>query len=363
MTKNIYLYSRKLFLNLLARVLSNDVTYLNAALIRKILFVRIDRIGDLVLSTPALNILKKNYPHASITVLASRSNSSVVLNNPHVDECIVYDRQGGVSGLVTLLGRLRSFCFDLAIDPFDDYELKSALIVFLSGAKYRVGYSVYGKEVFYNLKVKKRDGIDHFMKCVLRVLEPLGIKDNNFVPEIFLTSEELYQAKKWLKNMRVKAPFIGVHPGAYYESQRWPTEYFAELIDQARRKHLEVLLFGGIEDREIIDRILSSIDQIIPYYVGDDLRQFMALLAQCCLFVCNNSGPLHIACALGVPTISFMGPTVKERWIPIGDQHKVLRLDNLPCIGCGAGTCIMQTHDCMRHIRPDTVMDLIEKII
>ncbi len=153
---------------------------------------------------------------------------------------------------------------------------------------------------------------------------------------------------------------IGIHPGAYYETQRWPVENFSELINKLQNDgKFDVIIFGGLSDRKIIREIESLVNEKITTYIGNDLRFFSSLLSYCNIFICNNSGPLHMAVALNIPTISFMGPTVKEQWMPLGDKHEVLRMDILPCIGCNLGYCKIKTHDCMRQIAPGDVMKLI----
>jgi ADP-heptose:LPS heptosyltransferase len=184
-------------------------------------------------------------------------------------------------------------------------------------------------------------------------------------PEIFLSSEEKNWAREWLDQRGFgQKPLVGIHPGAYYESQRWPIEYFVELINllQADGK-ADVLLFGGPDDKPLCQMIEIKAATAVGSFPASDIREFSALLAFCQVFVCNNSGPLHMAVALNVPTVSTMGPTVKSCWMPIGDFHKVFRMDQLPCIGCNLGYCKIKTHDCMRLITPVMVFQAIEEKI
>jgi len=126
---------------------------------------------------------------------------------------------------------------------------------------------------------------------------------------------------------------------------------------------LDILIFGGPREKGFVDQITSMINGEVMTYVGGNLRRFVALVDSCCMLICNNSGPLHVAVALGVPTISFMGPTNKDRWMPIGNIHKVLRIDNLPCIGCNLGYCKIKTYDCMRLITPSMVLEAVKDFV
>jgi lipopolysaccharide heptosyltransferase II len=364
--KNIYLNFRKHLLRALAIFISHrkfpDVG--SGQDIKKILFIRIDRIGDIVLSTPTLKALKEAYPQSKITVLASPSNNPLIFNNPNVDHIVVYDRCGRLIDRIRVIQKLRESGFDLAIDGYADYELETALIAFFSGAKRRIGYASYGREIFFNVQAPKIDDSQHFVDLTLDVMKPIGVMTKDRTPEIYLTGDEKKWAGDWLnKNGLGSNPVIGIHPGAYYETQRWLPERFAELIEVLQKdKKLVPIIFGSPDDEHLVNRICSILHGEVTTYIAHDLRKLAALISCCHVFVCNNSGPLHISVAIGTPTISFMGPTIKERWMPIGDIHIVLRIDDLPCIGCNLGSCKIKTHDCMRLITADMVMEAIEDI-
>jgi lipopolysaccharide heptosyltransferase II len=329
--------------------------------IRGILFIRIDRVGDLVLSTPAIRALKEGFPSSKLTVLAGPAAAALLEHNPHVDHVIVYDRSRELRVKVVLAHALRRMRFDLAVDPYDDRELETAWIAGASGAPLRIGYPCGGREAFLTRVVKRPQPDQHMVETVTGVLTPLGIHAGSSRPEIFLTASEVEGARRWLTQQGSDTgPFVAIHPGAFYETQRWPVEYYAALADRIiETNRLKTILFGGPGDEEIVDRILSLTRTRLVRCVTADIRLFAARLSQCSLLVCNNSGPLHVGAALGVPTVSFMGPTVRQRWYPRGERHVVLRIDELPCIGCNAGTCRIGTHDCMRKIRPERVMEAI----
>jgi len=365
--KRIYLGFRKRSLHALAPLLARkNLPYLGSGRdIKKILFIRIDRIGDIVLSSPALKATKQAFPHSELTVLASPLNSPLIFNNPNIDHIVVYDRRGSLIDRIRVIRKLRESGFDLVIDPYADYELETALIAFFSGAKRRTGYASYGREVFFNLPAPEIKSNGHFIDLTLDVLKPVGIVAKDKTPEIFLTDDEKKWAGDWLnKNGMGSNPVIGIHPGAYYETQRWPQERFAELIERLQKdKKLVPIIFGGPDDEHLVNRICSILHGEVTTYIALDLRKLAALISCCHVFVCNNSGPLHMAVALGTPTISLMGPTIKERWMPVGDIHTILRIDDLPCIGCNKGYCKINTHDCMRLITVGKVLDAVMNIL
>jgi len=335
--------------------------------IQRILFIRIDRIGDLVLSTPALKAIKQALPRSRLVVLASPSNHALLLHNPYVDEVFVYDQAKGLGNGIRVMKELRAYDFDLAVDPYPDYELRTAVIAFLSGARKRVGYASYGREVLFTLRAPRVEDNQHFVDITLGVLKPLGIHAEDRTPEVFLTHEERQWARTWLKEKGAWGEqIVGIHPGGHYESQRWLPENYAELmgkLQEWRRRRVALILFGAPGEELLIKKICSMVTGEVVTFLEGDIRRFAALLSYCSVFIGNNSGPLHVAAGLGIPTISFMGPTNKARWMPIGDIHAVCRKDDLPCIGCNRGYCRIKTHDCMRLITPSMVLEAARGIL
>ena len=333
--------------------------------IRAILFIRIDRIGDLVLSTPTIKTLKKSYPKSQLIVLASKANHAVLEENPYVDDTIIYNAQKGFISKIKVIKRLRKYNFDLAIDSYAGNELKTALIAHLSGAKEKIGFSNYGREIFFNKYAIEVNKKQHFVDLTLDVLKPLNIKIDEKFPKIYSSEKEWKWSANWIKKKITGIkPIIGIHPGAHYDSQRWLIDSFAELTNKLLEDDkYEIIFFGGPDDVELIKRINSQVHKKAIIFISPNIREFISLLYYCNIFICNNSGPLHIAVATNTPTISFMGPTVKKRWMPLGDIHKVLRIDNLQCIGCNCGSCIIKTHDCMRLITPAAVIKNIKKLM
>lgn len=362
--KTAYLFARTLVLSLLSVFLSKKPGKIDRD-ISNILFVRIDRIGDMVLSTPAIKALKRAYPRAALTVLTSPANGDVVTHNPHVDRIITYEKQLRLRKKLGLIRQLRRIHFDLAVDPYADYELLPALLAFLSGAAVRIGYAAFGREVFFNLAAPTINDNQHFIDITCGILKPLKIDVQDQKPEIFLSTEEANWAKEWLNRSGLgRKPLVGIHPGAHYESQRWPPEYFANLIDLLHADgETDVLLFGGPGDEAVCKKIERKTAAPVRSHIGGHMRRFVALLASCRVLICNNSGPLHLAVALNVPTVSMMGPTDKTKWMPLGDSHRVFRMDHLPCIGCNLGYCKIKTHDCMRTIVPGMVRAELNQLV
>jgi lipopolysaccharide heptosyltransferase II len=362
--KSAYLKARKVLLTAGGRIPRLGSAMAAAAPVepRNILFIRVDRIGDMVLSIPAFRELKRTFPASRLTVLASRSNASLLRHDPYVDHVIVWNghRSGfGSSGFLRRAARLARNGYDVAIDPMTGHDLHTALIAFLSRAPIRIGFSGYGREVFFNRLCRMEEGW-HIAELMLETTRQLQAAPAGCSPGICLIDQERDEAKRWLANRRLGGrPLVGFHLGAHYPSQRWPVEYFAELARGLHGHDCDVLVVGGPGEQDLVRFFKTSVGERVIVCESFSLRQMAAVVAETTALVCNNSGPLHIAAALGVPTLSFMGPTEKDRWMPIGQHHIVMRQDRLECIGCNRGICEREDHACMRMINPKAALSAL----
>ena len=347
--KKTYLKIRKILLSPFLLKKNSSITAQN---INKILLLRNDRVGDMTLSTPVFSSLKKRYPDAKITVLASENNQDIIRNNPNVDEIIIY------KGIRCFMNETRVKNFDMAIDLFFTHKIKQALLIYLSGAKYRLGFKDSGREMFFNVGETDLLPQTRMVEHLLDLAKTAGAETDNCAPEIFLSDEE----KEWAHSLLSKEGFenslkIAMHPGAFYPSQRWPAERFGELagriIDHSGAR---VLIFGDKKEEHLLKAVKERAGNDAHIFCGYSLRQFMAMLNRCNLLICNNSGPLHIASALKIPTVSMTGPTVVPLWSPWGNNHIVLN-KKLSCSPCNKVSC--GDHSCLNLITVNEVMDAV----
>lgn len=336
--------------------------------IKNILVIRLDRIGDMVMTTPIFRAMKEKWPDVQITVLTNPVSKNVVINNPFIDCILVYDRENKNKSLCSrlfFLKDVRKRGFDLVVDPYLDYELNTAIITCFVGSRYRLGFEFAGRGIFYNIRyhsnvfpvfADKKHMIDHYLDLVTC----LGIETKKRQPEVFLSTEEREKAFRLLEKDGVNPDnrVVGIHPGGNYESQRWPIERFAAISDYLIASYgMKVILFGGRDERHLISEFRDRAVKTPIILDKLNLREFMSVLSNCSLFLCNNSGPLHIATALNIPTVSTMGPTVPFHWWPCGKNHTVLRKD-LDCSPCKKGIC--ETHECMKLITTNDFLAAVE---
>ncbi len=325
--------------------------------VKTILVVRHDRIGDMVLTTPLFEALRRVFPGARIIVLASRINAAVIEHHPCVDEVVVYqdDEQ---------LRRLgRSLKIDLAIDAYYTYLFRSAWHTVLSEARYRLGFEKAGREVCFNVRGPREGKPQHMVDQLLDLVRSLGVEVREKEPTLYLSDDEKRGAGDLLarEDMGADTVKVALHPGAYYRSQRWPLERFIALGQRLLECEpaARLLVFGGPNERVLLEAARQALpDRRVRVFCGLDIRQFMALLSFCSVSVCNNSGALHISCGLGVPTVSWLGPADPVLWRPRGPKDLLVGKE-VPCQPCYKDEC--RWHTCILDITVEEVWEALKK--
>jgi lipopolysaccharide heptosyltransferase II len=360
-TRQIYLYLRGLFLCFfIYPFLSKREKIINLENIKKILVIRIDRIGDLVVSLPILKALRCVFPSATISILVRQGNESLLNNFPDVDEVIVYE------GFIKTIRRLRKNSFDLAVDPLMDYPIKTALLAHFSKAEFVAGFDIAAKGCFFNIKCKPNLNKQYISQSILdlvRVIAKLcsrpDISFASFYPQILILEENKKYLQSFLKEKRVGEEdfLVGIHPGGHFPSQRWPVERFSQLTDRIIQKYkAKVVVIGSKDEEDLVEEMLSLVKEKAIKAIGLPLDKLASLIFLTKLFICNNSGPLHIACAVKTPTVSTMGPTNPVFWWPMGENHIVVKKE-LNCSPCSKAKC--KQHYCMKLI---SVEDMFEAV-
>ncbi|MEJ5359470.1 MAG: glycosyltransferase family 9 protein [Desulfobacterales bacterium] len=333
---------------------------------RSILFLRIDRIGDMVLSLPALRALKARFPRARLAVLASPSNQALLRHEPYIDEVLVL-RSGRrrLPHLLALLPRLRRRRFSLVLDPLPEEDPAALILALLCGAGRTMGFGGGIRSRLYDTVLPPPPPGRHFCDLTCDLIRSFGGFADPGLPRWVPGGEERDFARRWFADQGITgSEVIGIHPGGSYPSQRWPLRHHAALIRMLEAGALgRVLLLGGEAEAPLTAEIQRQCGRRdLPAFISRDLRQAAAVIARCRLLIANNSGPLHLAAALGVPTVSTRGPTRSGRWTPLGGPHRVLEREGLSCLGCEKGVCPRGTHDCLVGISPAEVFAAVEDL-
>ncbi len=338
---------------------------------KRILIVRTDRIGDVLLSTPVIKAFRDNYPHAYIAMMASPYGKNVVEDNPYLDEVIVYDKDGKHKSWARSLKfarNLKKKRFDVAIILHPTNRVH--LVTFFAGIPRRVGYDRKLSFLLTDrIKHTKQLGQKHELEYALDLARYLGIepKDNNIFlsvkPAAEARVEELLKEEGIGKNDKL----LAIHPAASCPSKVWPNERFAEVADRLIAKYgFKAVVVSGPRDLTLARNVIRHMRSPAVNLAGKtSVGELAALLKRCSLFISNDSGPVHIAAAVGAPVVSIFGRSQKGlsplRWGPVGKKSMVLH-KNVGCIECLAHNCV-KGFACLKAITVDNVIEAADILL
>lgn len=328
--------------------------------IKSLLLVNTTGIGDTILSTPAWRSLRNKFPEAYLSLLVHKRRREVVADNPFVDNIISYRKFIDFWRIVKELRRLK---IDAAV-IFHGNDPDILPLVFLGGARQIIGYRHRTRlPLFLTRPLEKLPG--HFIKAQMELAGILGGKDDNLKPVFSLTEEERVKAGKFLEAYGLAGKFIvGLLPGAGRPYKRWPGERFAQVANHfLERPGGRVIIFGSPEERPLARKVASLCRAGVIVAAGElNLREASALMERVNLFITNDSGPLHIALALGVPTIALFSPSDPSGLLPPGENRvlKIIKKDP-PCHPCCTKKC--RYPFCLEQISVEEVIKEAEKFI
>lgn len=346
----------------------------------KILLIRYSAIGDVVLATPIIELLKKRFPGAFLSMLLTRITAPIVDENPFLDGIIIYERFQRAA-YWKCLKELRKERFDLIVC----LQWKAGLLTFLSGARERIGFHKSLRyRYFYNLRPRKWYPDRHALYRYLNTIEPLDIEGKIPEPKIYLTKEEESAAEKLLREKFVSITLpnpsrqgkgrgregrgdllVGLNPAAGHPAKEWPLKYYIQLGKKLIKEYnAKIIIFGEGDKRSSaicyqLEIALAKPENVFSLAGKTDLRQ-LAALAKCCrVFITGDTGPMHIAAAVGTKVMAFFGSTDPKKSAPIGKEHIILEEGGLFCLHCYKRACGKM--DCMKNITPEKVLERIKK--
>jgi lipopolysaccharide heptosyltransferase II len=327
---------------------------------QKILVIKLRAIGDVILATPVLENLRLAFPQAQIDFLTENMCAPIVTGHPALSEILILDRREAGAGW-KLIRQVRARRYDLVLDLFGNP--RSALLTRLSGASRRVGFRFRVRRYAYNVKVEPRGDRVHeveFNLDALRALE-IPIAARKLFVAIDAESEN-FVARFWRENGLENRLVIGLNASGGWYTKRWPLEAFAQLGERLQRELNAVVLLlwgpGEYDDVKTIARLMPQPPLLAP---STNLKQLAALLARLALLVSNDSGPLHLAAAMGTRVAGIYGPTRPDLQGPWGEGHAIAVKTGLPCLGCNGVTCKIVTHDCMKKLPVEAVWEAAKK--
>lgn len=323
---------------------------------RKILVIQLKRAGDILVSTPVLESLRALYPSSEIDVLVEKPFASLLENHPAVRQVQVYDK----SHKMSTLRRIRNEKYDWILD-FQSSP-RSAIVTAFSGAGMKAGYRVPFWGRVYNRTIKRPGGRQSVIDGKLSLLEAVsGRTAERHEQRIFLTAAERAAAQGWIQQQGFHQVPVGIIPTHRRNSRRWHPESFAALAQSLVNGGIPVLLFWGPGEKYEVETLQQKVPEarMIP---STSLREMAALLAACTLVVTNDNGPMHLAVAVGTPTLTLYGPTDPLAWNPGGPWHRAVQATDVPCLGCNLNECPFG-HECMTHISPERILSLCREML
>lgn len=334
--------------------------------VRRIIVRLTNWVGDVVMGTPFLQRLREVYPGAHV-VAAGRSNVTGLLQgHPCVDEVwTIADREA--RGLVRESARIRSGGFDLGF--LLPNSSRAALLLALGGVRARCGYARDGRAALLTHPVALRpdDLAVHEVRYYLRLLDASFPRTGDAPPLLLRVTEgEHAGMADWLARIGTAPgqPVIGVNPAAFYgTAKRWLPARFAEVAATLARRHrARVVVTGLAQERDVAEEVCRAGGEGFHNAAGEmKLRELMAFLAACRIFLTNDSGAMHIAAALGTPLVAVFGSTDWVTTAPLSPLARIVRKDT-DCAPCLLRHCPID-HRCMTGVTAAAVLAEAESLM
>ncbi len=332
----------------------------------KILLSRLKFIGDIVLTTPVIEAVREKYSGAEIHYLGDKFGVNLLRNNPGLDRIIPYNFEApSAIEQMRISLTLRKEKYDVAVDLFGNP--RSAIAIYLSGAKMRIGgnFGWRGKTYTHPMVIRERMTAVAFH---LRYLRPLGIDESYRQPRIFITDSEAAEAKTYLASAGINGtrPVVGLHIGATWPAKVWPPDNFARLSDLLTEWYgADVVVTYGPKDTAYLAGFTTAARRNFKSIPPRELRNLAALISCCDAYVSNDAAPMHIAAAVGTPTVGIFGPGEPDIWFPYDRKlgHVALKKD-IDC--CHRDFCKLTGDDhlrCMKLITPEEVYETVGQIL
>lgn len=328
-------------------------------------------IGDSVLTTPLVQKTAHLFPSAKIIVVTRPQTVEIFQNLKEVSKIIIDDKRGWgkIFGVFKTAKRIRESNIDVILVPHRSF--RSALIAKLSGVKIRIGFTNSEGRFFYT-KTVPFSWMIHDAERNLYLLQ--GIVNENFKTAELKMEKSSGDAEESVKDLIKSAglegkTLVGVHPSSVWATKCWPQENYAKLITRMERE-LGVIsvIVGGKGDLDLGEQVCRlSEGHPVNFASKTSLSELMAMMKYFKLFITNDSGPMHIATAFGVPTLGIFGPTTKELgFFPYGEGHRVVEVKDLPCRPCalhGGKQCPLGHFKCMKLITVDEVFNTAKEML
>ena len=284
----------------------------------KFLLIQLRRIGDVLMTTPSIRLLKESFPEANLTFLTETPSDQVLRDNPFLDEIVLFQKSKSIFQSFSFLQKIRKCRFDCVIDFFGNP--RSSLITAFSGAPIRIGFGFRGRSWAYSYSVNIKEGLTYAAQDKIKLLEPLGIFSNNFCLDFFENANDKNFSIKLFDKLGIKDNdfVVSFSPVSRQPYKVWPPERFAQVADWLVKNHnAKILFLFGPGEKHFVDKVRLSMDQdALPEYDIPTLSETFSILNRVNLHLGNDNGPRHFAIAGGTPTLAIFGRPWAANWTP-----------------------------------------------
>ncbi len=325
-------------------------------------------IGDLVMATPILSDLRKAYPQAHITAMCRSPICELLKEDPEIDELFCFSKANGFGRRAerrNIIEKLRKGNYDLGI--LLTHSFSSAWWFWLGKVKNRLGYECNGRKLLltHSLSFPQNIQNQHLVITYKMLLESLGIPISETPPRLYLTAKEIHDARVLLRQQGIPdgALVVGINPGATYGSAKcWLPERFREVTERLLcDKDVYIVYFGDQATSSLVKEICAGLSSRVINLAGaTSLRELASVIHNCDVILTNDSGPMHIADAVGTPIVALFGSTSEVVTGPY--RSGTLIHKHVECSPCYQRTCPIDFR-CMKRIEADEVYDALSKIL
>ncbi|GJL56325.1 MAG: glycosyl transferase family 9 [Nitrospirales bacterium] len=322
---------------------------------KNILVIKLRYIGDVILSTPVLSLLRQQFPEANVVCLVNPGTEEVLRHNPHIDDVLVLSR-GSIIEQVGFWLAVRRRQFDCVIDLTDGD--RSALLTWVTGSSVRIGlnHEHRWRGRLYSHCLSCGPEGRHMIEYHTQTLTLIDVHAEAHMPTVHVGTEHDLRAQAILEELGlIDQRWVMIHPTARYWFKAWPLERFARLSDRLVEASLRVVLVGDAHDHAIASAIQEHAQVSIDSLMGKTtLLELAALMQYATLFIGNDTGLMHMASAVGCPVLGLFGPTNPQTWGPRGHNTKVIYKE-LDCRACFHPGCFRGEDNCMKQISVEEV--------
>lgn len=344
---------------------------------KRILLIRADYIGDVLLTTHTLKGIRDRFPQSHIEYLVSSKSCEILEGNPYIDSILTYDppwffrrngkffSKGYATEYLKILSTIRKRKFDLSADFRGDVR-NIFLLMVLGGIPNRVSFGASGGSYLLTRIACYRRGL-HEAEYHTSIAETIGARvDEHALPEMFTEDRDRLSADGFLQEngLDSKSMLVVIHPGARKSVRQWPEERYAEVGWHLIREYgAKIILTGSPYEIPLLKRINDLMNKNALIAAGEikSLKQLAALFQRCALFIGVSSGPSHIAAVASLPSVLIFGPESISQWKPLGNKCVIIK-KRFPCSPCNQKKCHLLENNCVKAVQVSDVIDGIKRI-